>query len=68
MHRLAINVRRTAMCLAGIGTAVFAIEVARLYIVFQGPAWLLGYAEFPQSGFFGSVYIVAPSIALLALI
>lgn len=56
------------MCLAGIGTAVFAIEVARLYIVFQGPAWLLGYAEFPQSGFFGSVYIVAPSIALLALI
>ena len=50
------------------GAAVFAIEVMRVYVVFQGPPWLLGYAEFPQSGFFGSIFVLGAAIALVLLI
>jgi len=50
------------------GTAVFAIEVMRVYVVFQGPPWLLGYAEFPQAGLFGSIYVLGAAIALVLLI
>lgn len=50
------------------GAAVFAIEVMRLYVVYQGPPWLLGYAEFPQSGLLGSALVLGVAIALLLLI
>ncbi len=50
------------------GTAVFAIEVMRVYVVFHGPPWLLGYAEFPQAGLFGSIYVLGAAIALVLLI
>jgi len=49
-------------------TAVFVIEVARLYVVFKAPRWLIGYPESPQSGLVGSVFIAAAGIALIGLI
>ena len=48
--------------------AVLAIEVMRLYVVFQGPPWLIGYSEFPQSGLLGSLAVLAMGIALVLLI
>ena len=50
------------------GAAVFAIEVMRLYLVFQGPPRLIGYAEFPQSGLLGSLLLLGVGIALVLLI
>jgi hypothetical protein len=50
------------------GAAVLAIEVMRLYVVFDGPPWLLGYGEFPQSGLFGSLTVLAVAIGLVLLI
>jgi Type II CAAX prenyl endopeptidase Rce1-like len=50
------------------GAAVFAIEIMRLYLVYQGPPWLLGYAEFPQSGLLGSLLVLGVAIALVLLI
>jgi hypothetical protein len=49
-------------------TAVFVIEVARLYIVFQAPPWLVGYPESPQSGLVGSLLILGAGIALVWLV
>ncbi len=49
-------------------TAVFAIEVMRLYSAYQAPPWLVGYSEFPQSGLVGSTLILCIGIALVALI
>ena len=49
-------------------TAVFVIEVARLYVVFQAPRWLVGFAESPQSGLIGSVLVLGVGIALVTLI
>jgi hypothetical protein len=48
--------------------AVFGIEVARLYVVFQAPRWLVGFGESPQSGLIGSIVVVLVGIALVALI
>jgi hypothetical protein len=48
--------------------AVFAIEVMRLYSVYQAPPWLVGYSEFPQSGLIGSALILCVGIALAALV
>ncbi len=48
--------------------AVFSIEVPRLYVVFEGPRWLVGFAESPQSGLVGSVMVVLLAIALVVLI
>ena len=48
--------------------AVFVVEVAKLYVVFQAPAWLVGYAEFPQSGLVGSILVLCVAIALVVLI
>jgi hypothetical protein len=48
--------------------AVFVIEMMRLYVVFQGPPWLLGYSEFPQSGLAGGVFVVCAGTALMMLI
>lgn len=50
------------------GGAVFGIEVIRLYIIYQGSRWLIGYAEVPQSGLFGSLLILGISIGLAILI
>jgi hypothetical protein len=49
-------------------TAVFVIEVARLYLLFTAPRWLIGFPESPQSGLIGSIFVVAAGIALIALI
>jgi Type II CAAX prenyl endopeptidase Rce1-like len=48
--------------------AVFGIEVLRLYVKFEAPRWLIGFAESPQSGLFGSTVVGGVAIALLALI
>jgi membrane protease YdiL (CAAX protease family) len=49
-------------------TAVFVIEVMRLYTVFRAPPWLVGYAECPQSGLVGSMFVLSAGIALAALV
>jgi CAAX prenyl protease-like protein len=46
-------------------TAVFVIEVARLYLVFQAPRWLIGFPESPQSGLVGTVFVLAAGIGLV---
>ena len=48
--------------------AVFGIEVLRLYVKFEGPRWLIGCSESPQSGLIGSAVIVGVGIFLLILI
>ena len=49
-------------------TMVFLIEVMKLYAVHQAPPWLLGYAEGPQSGLVGSIYVLGVGAALAWLI
>jgi len=49
-------------------TAVFLIEVMKLYGVHRAPPWLMGYSEWPQSGFVGSLFILGVTIALVVLI
>jgi membrane protease YdiL (CAAX protease family) len=49
-------------------TAIFCIEVMRLYSVHQAPRWLAGFSDSPQSGLFGTVMTVGMIIALVALI
>jgi len=49
-------------------TAVFVIEVARLYLVFKAPPWLIGFPESPQNGLVGTIFVLVAAIALLALI
>jgi membrane protease YdiL (CAAX protease family) len=74
----------TAGCLFGIGyiasgrclwvpvtmhaTAIFIIEVMRLYTLQQAPRWLAGFPEGPHSGIVGSVVVVGMAIALVVLI
>jgi Type II CAAX prenyl endopeptidase Rce1-like len=50
------------------GTAVFVIEVVRLYFVYVAPRWLIGVGESPQSGVTGSIYILGAAIGLLVLV
>jgi hypothetical protein len=50
------------------GTAVFVIEVMRLYVVFRAPPWLVGYGESPQSGLIGTLLILGMGIAVAASI
>ena len=49
-------------------SAVFGIEVMRLYVVFEGPRWLVGFSESPQSGLLGSIAVVLVGIGLVMLI
>jgi hypothetical protein len=49
-------------------SAVFAIEVLRLYVVFEAPRWLVGFSESPQSGLVGSIVVVLVGIGLVVLI
>jgi hypothetical protein len=49
-------------------TAVFVVEVMRLYVVFVAPRWLIGVPESPQSGVCGSLLILGVAIGLLTLI
>jgi hypothetical protein len=48
--------------------AVFVIEVMRLYAVFRAAPWLIGYAEWPEAGFIGSVVVLFSAVALVWLI
>jgi len=50
------------------GTAVFTIEVMRLYVVFKAPRWLIGIGESPQSGLIGTFLILGMGIAVWSLI
>ena len=49
-------------------TAIFCIEVSRLYVDYKAPRWLIGVPEAPQSGLFGTILVVAMAIALAVLI
>jgi membrane protease YdiL (CAAX protease family) len=49
-------------------TAIFVNEVMRLYIVHDGPRWLVGIYEWPQSGLIGSLLVLGMAIALVVLI
>ena len=49
-------------------TAVFIIEVPKLYTVQIAPRWLMGYPEWPQSGLVGSLFVLCVAIALVVLI
>lgn len=49
-------------------TAIFVIEMTRLYTAFNAPRWLAGYSESPQSGLFGSIATAGVGIALLMLV
>jgi len=48
--------------------AIFVVEVMRLYVVHQGPPWLAGRSEWPQSGLVGSLFVLGMGIALVMLI
>lgn len=47
------------------GTAVFGIEIVRLYIAHNGPPWLIGYSEFPQSGVVGTFLVCCVAAVLV---
>jgi hypothetical protein len=49
-------------------TAIFVIEMTRLYMAFNAPRWLAGYSESPQSGLLGSIATAGMCIALLVLV
>jgi hypothetical protein len=49
-------------------TAIFVIEVMKLYTAYQAPHWLVGYAEWPQSGLVGSIFLLCAAMALVTLI
>jgi Type II CAAX prenyl endopeptidase Rce1-like len=49
-------------------TAIFCIEVMRLYAAYKGPRWLIGFPEAPHSGLIGSIGVAGMAIALVALI
>ena len=49
-------------------TAIWCIELTRLYVDYKAPRWLIGFPEAPHSGLFGSVFILAMAIGLLVLI
>ena len=49
-------------------TAVFVIEVMKLYVIHRAPLWLMGYTEWPQSGLVGSIFVLGAGIALALLI
>jgi membrane protease YdiL (CAAX protease family) len=49
-------------------TAVFVIEVMKIYVVHESPPWLVGYSEFPQSGLVGSIFVLCAGVALVVLI
>ena len=49
-------------------TAIFAIELMKLYAIHRAPLWLLGYTELPQSGLVGSIFVLGAGIALALLI
>jgi membrane protease YdiL (CAAX protease family) len=49
-------------------TAIFTIEVARLYTVHKAPRWLAGFPECPHSGLVGSIVVLGMAVALVTLI
>ena len=49
-------------------TLVFVCQTVRLYGVYLGPPWLVGYEHWPQCGLIGSFYVLSTGIALAMLI
>ena len=49
-------------------TAIFCVQMTRLYSFYKGPRYLAGFSEAPQSGLVGSLAMLGMAIALLALI
>ncbi|HVU19335.1 MAG TPA: CPBP family intramembrane glutamic endopeptidase [Rhizomicrobium sp.] len=49
-------------------TAIFCIELTRLYVDYKAPRWLIGFPEEPHSGLIGSLLILAMAISLVVLI
>lgn len=48
-------------------SAIFGVEVTKLYVTYRGPAWLIGYADWPYCGVVGTVYVLCVGVALAAL-
>jgi hypothetical protein len=48
--------------------AIFVNEQARLQVVYQGPTWMIGPAEFGYSGLFGAPFVVAMGVVLWLVI
>jgi len=48
--------------------AIFCVQVMRLYSVYQGRRYLVGFSEAPQSGLVGSLAMLGMAIALITLI
>ena len=46
-------------------TAIFVIEMTRLYMAFDAPRWLVGYSESPHSGLLGSITTAGIGLALV---
>jgi membrane protease YdiL (CAAX protease family) len=63
-----IGGRSLWMPIAMHAAAVLVSEAMRLYVVLQAPPWLVGYAEFPQSGLIGSIFVLCAGVALVMLI
>ncbi|HXW43032.1 MAG TPA: CPBP family glutamic-type intramembrane protease [Xanthobacteraceae bacterium] len=49
-------------------TAIFCVQMMRLYSFFKGPRYLAGFSEAPQSGLVGSLAMVGMAVALITLI
>jgi len=49
-------------------TMVFVCQTVRLYGVYLGPPWLVGYEHWPQCGLIGSFYVLSTGTALALLI
>jgi hypothetical protein len=49
-------------------SATLHLPPTRLYVVYQRPPRLLGYAEFPHRGLAGSLTVLVMAIALMVLI
>jgi hypothetical protein len=49
-------------------TAIFIIEVMRIYTVHQAPRWLAGFPEGPHGGVVGSLVVIGMATCLLVLI
>jgi hypothetical protein len=49
-------------------TGILTVELNRLYMTFEGPRWLVGFSESPQSGLIGSLVLLCIAGALPLLI
>jgi len=49
-------------------TAIFFIEVTKLYAVYSAPRWLMGFPDAPHSGLVGSIAVLGIAVAVAVLI